>query len=464
MYTSFIGLKFLALWNQRMGKSLTAREFFDEVMFPIFFDDERHLMHVANSPFFQSLSEEDKNMRLPEPEIRRLKLHDRIENDVPNAAIYVGYAAKKITETTSGQSTNMPGKPLEERSSEGMLFPLEVKFTPLAITKEEMYASWIGQGLSIGINGGFCWLINEESILWNLYEGWEVYRRYLSQTPGLKGRQIETWNGQWLKHRLDGLSEADFKLEPVKGMGENTLAIPTIRWTKLLLALCRNFPKKIMTVYAYNLSQTNTTLGFLNFYLPEVHRMYEMRDLLFIDRKQAGLSDAEIEELEPYFSFNNACKLGAIGLRSIEPKRLHEYLPKKDGKNKELNLTKKDDYHQFYIFKLWICAMINKKELLDLATDLAELLLQYEKASGDRGKTKDERLTEQVRASTNLKVFADRLSDFIEQASKTSAFSQDTLSKIRTVVHEAIKMPADQFPLFVALLRFEYAYFKAASN
>lgn len=463
MYTSFIGKKFLALWNERMGKNLTAREFFDEVMFPVFFDDERHLMHVGQSPFFQGLSAEEKATGLPEAEIRRRKLHEKIETDVPNMAIYVGYAAKKITETTSGQLTNMPGKPLQENLSE--LFPPSAKFSPIPISREEMYASWIGQGLAIGINGGFCWLVNEESLLWSLYEGWSVYRRYLSQTPGLKGRQIETWNGQWLKHRLEGLGEADLKLEPGKGIGENTLAIPTIRWTKLLLALCRNYPSRVMTVYAYNLSQTNTTLGFTNFYLPEVYRMYELRDRLFIDRKQAGLTNKEIEELEPYFSFSKACKnLGAIGLRAIEPKHLHEYMPKKDGKHKDLNLSKKEEYNQFYIFKLWICAMINKKELLDLAIALAEILLHYEKVSSDRGKTKEERLTEQVRSSTNLRVFADRLSEFTEQAAKFSDFSVDNLNKIRAVVHEAIKMPADHFPLFVALVRFEYAYLKATSE
>ena len=464
MYTSFIGKKFLALWNQRMGKNLTARDFFDEVLFPIFFNDERHLMHVGQSPFFQGLSEEDRKKGLPEPEIRRLKLHEKIATDVPNMAIYVGYAAKEHTETTSGQLTNMPGRPSEQPTAQTTLFPSEIRFSPLAISPEEMYASWIGQGLAIGINGGICWLIDDERILWHLYEGWPVYRKYLSQTPGLKGRQIETWNGQWLKHRLEGLSEADFKLEPTEGMKEGTLAIPTLQWTKLLLSLCRKFPREIMTVYAYNLSQTNTTLGFFNFYLPEVHRMYEMRDQLFLNRQEAGLTDEEIEDLEPYFSFTRACELGAIGLRAIEPKKLREYYPKKDGKQKNVESLLKGEYKQFHIFKLWICAMINKKEILDSAINLAEILLKFEKASSNRGKTKEERLTEQVRTASNLRLFADALGELVEQAAHLSEIPKEYLSIVQEVLHEVVKMPSDQFPLFAALLRFEYAYLKASSN
>ena len=52
MYTSYIGLKFLDLYNNKTGNRFTAEEFFDREMYPLFFDDERHLMHVSNSPFF----------------------------------------------------------------------------------------------------------------------------------------------------------------------------------------------------------------------------------------------------------------------------------------------------------------------------------------------------------------------------------------------------------------------------
>ncbi len=51
MYTSYIGSKFLDLYNRRTGNHYRAEEFFDKEMFPLFFDNTRHLMHVSNSPF-----------------------------------------------------------------------------------------------------------------------------------------------------------------------------------------------------------------------------------------------------------------------------------------------------------------------------------------------------------------------------------------------------------------------------
>lgn len=63
MYTSYIGKKFLKIYNEKMHTDISAEEFFDRIFFNLFFNDERHLIHVSNSPFFQKPREEDvKNM------------------------------------------------------------------------------------------------------------------------------------------------------------------------------------------------------------------------------------------------------------------------------------------------------------------------------------------------------------------------------------------------------------------
>ncbi len=59
MYTSYIGKKFLELYNRKEGKDYSAHTFFDEVFFPLFFDDEKHLMHVHGSTFFQKVGKDD---------------------------------------------------------------------------------------------------------------------------------------------------------------------------------------------------------------------------------------------------------------------------------------------------------------------------------------------------------------------------------------------------------------------
>jgi len=306
-------------------------------------------------------------------------------------------------------------------------------------------------------------------LLWGIFKGWKVYRKYLMQTPNLKGRQIETWNGQWLSHWLDGKNVDDLKIEPEKKVDPKTKqeywAVPTLEWTKLVLALCRNFPGEVMTIYAYNLSQTNTTLGFMNLNLPEVHRLYELRDKIFISQPDSALTYQQIAELEPLFSFKNACKFGVIGIRAFEPAKLREYLPQNDSKrNKDYNLTKEESHKQFLIFKLWICAMLNKTELLELAGQLADILVKFETSGGDRGTTKEDRLSDQVRSATNLRTFADKWGEVLAKMSGLSDLPLNAAETIRTTIHQAVKMPGDHFPLFVALMRFEYNYLKSHAN
>lgn len=465
MYTSFIGKKFLAAWNRRESKNLTARQFFDDVLFPVFFDDERHLLHVSNSPFFQSISAKDLAGGKRESEIRRENLHHSVATKRPNASFFVGFAAEDASATTSGQMTIMTGKPVDAPVLENSLFPTPRMPTALAIDEEEIYASWIGEGLAAGVGGGFYWLIDREDLLWGIFEGWKVYRKYLTQTPNLKGRQIETWNGQWLAHWLDGKNADDLKIEPEKKVDQKTKqeywAVPTLEWTKLVLALCRRFPGEVMTIYAYNLSQTNTTLGFLNLNLPEVHRLYELRDKIFFNQPDSALTYQEIADLEPLFSFKTACKFGVIGLRAIEPDKLREYLPQNDPKkNKDLNLTKEETHKQFLIFKLWICAMLNKTELLDLAGQLADILVKFENSGGDRGTTKEDRLSDQIRSATNLRTFADKWGEVLAKMPELSDLPENVAEAIRATIHQTVKMPGDHFPLFVALMRFEYNYLK----
>jgi hypothetical protein len=440
MYTSFIGKKFLAAWNAKEGKSLTARQFFDEEMFPIFFDDERHLMHVANSPFFQSVSAKDLEGGRKESEIRRINLHQSVATKSPNASFFVGYAADGTRGTTSGQVTNIVSQ----------------------TDHEEIYASWIGEGLAMGVGGGFYMLSEREELLLSVFDGWKIYRTFLLQTPNLKGRQIETWNGQWIAHLLKGGDKSEFYPEFDKKKdaktGSEYWAINTLEWTKLVFALCRKYPGDVLTVYAYNLSQTNTTLGFLNLHLPEVNRLFQFRDKVFLDKSESILTYKEIESLEPYFSFKRAAEFGAIGLRALEPDKLRDYLPQRDSKkNKDLNLTKDEARKQFQIFKLWIYAMLNRTELLDLAGQVATMLHQFEDNGKDRGKKVNDQLSDDIRSAVSLRVFVDKLGEILGSFPAAS----DTFRK---VVDNAVKMPGDQFPLFVALIRFEYNYQKSQAK
>jgi hypothetical protein len=440
MYTSYIGKKFLQLYREKEKKpeDYTARQFFEEVMFPCFFQDESHLMHVGNSPFFQKPREEDVKLHGGKSNAQYQNLVREIEAGVPSGAIYVGYAAKEVTATSTGQLTSMNFKP----------------------DSEEIYASWIGEALGIGVSGGLVMLIDKPLILLNLFEGWKHYRTYLKQTPNLKDKQIETWNGHWLTHFLNKMyDESDqmhgFQVETEEVLGK--IAIPTQSWTKVIFALSQKFhADQMMTVYAYNLSQTNTTLGFINIYLYEVRKPYELLDKVFINQKDSILKDKQIGNLETFYNFRSACKMGTIGLKALEPSKLREFMPKGSvdyAQGKDYKFTDENSYINFSLYKLWIIAMLNKTELLQLATDVAKALISLEKGKDEREKTKttQNQSSKELLEAKNLKVFIDGLSENMNDSNAAT---------FKNVVEQVVKMPTDNFPLFITLIRFEYVYQK----
>jgi len=441
MYTSYIGKKFLNLYNEREGKSLTAAAFFDEVFFELFFRDGSHLIHVSNSPFFQKPKDEDVKKHGSKSLAQYNSLRKKLSNGVPSGAVFVGYAAEEIQATTSGQLSTIDCK----------------------IDAEEMYASWIGEALGIGVNGGFVMLINEPDVLWALYKGWQHYRQFLQQTPNLKDKQIETWNGHWLAHRFSkNYSSEDpwenFQVETSEVMGN--IAIPTNAWSKVVFALSQKYPTQMLTAYAYNLSQTNTTLGFINLYLPEVRKMYEFRDAIFISERDTILRDKQIEELQTFFNFKGACKMGTIGLKALEPANLRAYMPKSSvpfAQGKDYKFSDEPSLLNYQLYKLWIIAMLNKTELLNLASDVATALRAFEKpAQEDRGTKEKSRLSEELRTASNIKAFIDKITEVL-------ALTPHNADTFRPVVDQVLKMPADYFPLFATLMRFEYQYQKSKS-
>jgi len=299
-------------------------------------------------------------------------------------------------------------------------------------------------------------LIDEKDILVSLAEGWKFYRKHLSQTPGLKDKQIETWNGHWICHSFsknyDSSNPMDnFEVETEEVLGK--IAIPTNKWSQVVFSLSIKYPNSIITAYSYNLSQTNTTLGFINLFLPEVRRLFELRDKIFIKQEDTILKDSEIEQLETFYNFKSACKMGTIGLKSLEPRGLREFMNKGStdfAQGKDFKFTNNDSFLFFQLYKLWIIAMLNKTELLQLASDMAKSLLESENKA-ERGKNSQSQIVKELMDSKNIKSFIDGLTDLLDNNNREN---------FKAVVDQALKMPSDNFPLFITLVRFEHAYQK----
>jgi hypothetical protein len=470
MYTSYIGKKFLKIYRQKknLPDKYSAREFFDEVLFPLFFDDKEHLMHVGNSPFFQKPTKMAVEGYGSKSKAQLFNLHTKIAEGVPSGAIFVGYGAENIEATSSGQLTSMP----------------------LEIESDEMYASWIGQALAIGVSGGLAIQIDKDKILWGLFEGWTFYKKYLQQTPNLKDKQIETWNGHWLSHLLGKNYYADNPLanfDPKPEVVLGKLAIPTIGWVKIIFALSREFPTQTITAYVYNFSQTNTTLGFINLYLPKVRSLIRLKEQLYTFSDD-GKNDRDFEQMyATFYNLKNACKLGVIGLKALEPNSLREFMPYgtvkyakgNDYKFSNPNIsTKKGETAEgfevrkqkitekyngevinFQIFKTWIIAMLNnKKELNALAEQVAQTLIDFESNDRDsdtgRGKSTQTRLSEDVKSSKTLREFIEKMTEIMVKDKEGAV----TFKKVKDAV---IELPSDLFPLFVTLIRFEYQFKKS---
>ncbi|MDD2529080.1 MAG: hypothetical protein PHT26_13670 [Lentimicrobiaceae bacterium] len=441
MYTSYIGKKFLKLYNERQGENLSAKQFFREIQFPIFFDSDKHLMHVHGSTFFQSISEE-KILESGTESLARLKrLQDDILNGRISGSTYAGYAAGEVSAVTSGQVTTMN----------------------LEITEEEIYFSWIGQGLAIGLKGGLLF-VDDEKVLWLLFNGWKLYRKHHNQIPNLKPRQIETWNGQWLFFgsqfkSADSINEDRFQIDIDSDDKEGGLnAIRTIVWVKIVFALSRIFGSRTITTQAFVFSKTNTSYGFVNIYLQEIRKIFELRELLF-DHRQTILKDEEIEGLTTFYSFRDACKLGTIGLKALEPAKLRDYMPKGSflfAQGNEYKFSNEESFFNYKLFKIWIIAMLNKTELLKLAAGVAAALIDFEK-SEERGKKVYYTLSQEVKESNNLKTFIDKMTEILEHVPANAAVFKE-------VVEQVLKMPYDSFPLFVTLIKFEYAFQKIQNN
>lgn len=444
MYTSYIGKKFLNLWNEREGKNLTAKQFCTDVMFPIFFGEKPFLMKVRNSPFSQPKPPKEEVLSDKTEEVlREEKLHRDIEEKKFTGATFIGYAAGDLNATTSGQSTNITVRPSSEGNIENYLF-----------NDEDAYASWIGAGLSIGIENELCWLIYNEEILWTIYSGWLRYRNYVKNTPKIASEEILNWNSQWIRACLAYPKNPDYHVKLIESKGN--IHIAGSNWIEVLLSLCRyDIKESILLTYAYSFSgKSNKTIGFFNLHLSEVKRIYDLREKLFYNHLKSGLTEDDIESLESYYRFSTVIREHPeIGLGAIKPKILE---------SEEVNFKKEKDFKNYLISKLWIAAMMGKKEFLEMAENLSEVLLRFEESSSGRT-TEEKNLCKKVREAKNLKDFIDAWEKIVHQMTQSSHSPSD-IDTIKLVIRSLFKEPSVHFSFFVSLLRLEYLFLKYESK
>lgn len=422
MIASNIGKIFLEAYNEKSKTTYSAKDFFVEKYFSLFFDHEKYMQWVTNSPFVQGI----KKGVAPTPDERKIKLEtliDKISSNQADASIAIGFPSLDITATTSGQLTNL-GLPLNE---------------------DDVYLSWIGSGFGVGVQSGLSLLFSNKQILLDIYEGWQFYRDYLNETPQLRGNQIETWNGQWIAHRYDAnkytASKPIASFDPTNAMKDGGLEIKTIAWTEVMVGIARNYPNTQEIVYVYSLGQTNITIGFIPFELPQIIKPY---DLYF---KYFGTDDAD--QVKHLFGtalgFTQICQMGVVGVNAMEPKGFRDCMTK--GVIPKYNDKDEDKIINFNTYKIWLLAMLNNEQLWEKSEEIATILNNHSKSDTKAKKGKSQEVTNLL-AAVNKKQFIDALTP-IADASENA----EQLTEIAKLINS---MPIDNVPYLLTLIRFQY--------
>lgn len=431
MITSIVGKLFLEAYNEKYGTSYDAKSFFVKEFYPLFFDHNKYMMTAGNSPLENpklSWADMIKGKKPYETASQRLvrynKLMSKIEGSEADASIARGYPSVDVNATTSGQVTDMA-------------LPLSV---------DDVYYSWIGDGLGVCVQGGLNILFYHKGVLLDIYDGWKLYRNALNATSFLKGNQVNSWNGQWISHVYDSI--AYVPQEPMAGFNpydqpkDGIMSVAIQSWTKVLINIAKRWSEEQIIGYVYNIGQTNTTMGFVPFYLNQIRLPILLYKKIFNANNE--------REAEPLWGtargFKATCSFGSVGLRAMEPKNLIKYIK---GASPKAAKTRKEEI-TYNGYKIWILAMLNNDELWEKSRKLASLLKE---ASCDKEKsvsTKRGNMVNTVLESVNKK-------QFVASVTEIMSFLTDDDKRVMTeIVKDVHLMPSDNVPYFLTLVRFQY--------
>lgn len=440
MYTSHIGKKFFERYKKRFKVEIGIVQFFDEVFYPLFFRDKRYLIWVANSPFAQKpvvkqvesgkwtvTSKDTFEIFDIEPTISQmrnvqlLELKRKFTSENPDMSFIPGYFTADDTIDTSGMVSNTG-------------FQMEI---------EDMYASWIGYCCAIKEEKSYALYIENELVFDALWDGWQEYRIWLTQTPAFKGNDVQQWNSQWVYHKLTNGDDKSF-IPAIEGD-----SIKGVTWTKLLFSLSIGVKYKSINIYANRHiadKQKYVTLGFIEFHLKPVERIYDLYKTLFPSESITPKRFAELYETD--IGFARACENGSIGLRQLEPKDLKKYF----SGNEKIPSTKEYEKNKFnfQLYYIWIIAMLNNKEFLELAEETAKALHTYT-AGGQRGKATRGNEVNAVLECKSKRAFADALVTIVEEDASVAPILNKTLDALH------LNIPSDNVLYFITLVKFKYA-------
>lgn len=436
MITTVVGRTFLNAYNEKYQAQKSPKEFFEDVYFELFYNHPKYLQWITNSPFVQMKSGQkpDKLTRMERQE-KMQNLFHKVENEEPDGSFALGYPASELKEYAS---------------TSGLVSDVRIP-----TTSDDIYLSWIGSGLGIGVAGGYTVLFDDPVITLQTFEGWKLYRQYLNDETldRMRGNQVNTWNGQWLTYSLDNRPIYGFKADfdftdlttkKIVEVNSSLIEVNTVLWSQLFFSLSRLYPNGELTGYVYGYGQTNKTIGFFPFQFKSGNKIFEVYKKLF------GSNDIDEGRFETLFGMHikRACELGSIGLHALRPEGITKYM----DEGKVLNFSKPDDTFNYYAYKTWLVAMLskNKEEITEYTLDLAETILRYR--NGSKGMERPTLVNKGLFGSKTKRGFIEALTEMI------SGLSGEDLILIKDLKDQVHLMTNEEFGYFCTLLKFDYFF------
>jgi hypothetical protein len=339
----------------------------------------------------------------------------------------------------------------------------QVSNIKIDVSEDEIYASWIGIGVTIGIGGGMNVLIDNNTIFEYLEEGFTLYREYIKETPEIRNK-IETWNGVWLAHR----AKQSYKKEtpcldfiPISVNNKNEANMERITWVQMYFILAQIMQDEMAQTYISALGQMNKTIGFIQFKLFDVRRLSDLYEKLYSEHE--FLSNKELSQIyESQLGFYTACQSGVIGLKQLEPKKFREFMQATNAGNYPKMKDDEQSQINYFIYKLWIIAMLNNKELQDLAKEAAQDFKAFVNAE-KHVSTKRINLINAILEAKSKKDFIDKINavlgdkDYHNEIINGTEQNKPLAPTFEKLVNAVIlEIAIDNLPLFISLLKFEY--------
>ncbi|UIR57327.1 hypothetical protein LZQ00_05795 [Sphingobacterium sp. SRCM116780] len=438
MITTLIGKTFLNAYNEKYNRNYSAKEFFENEYFELFFNHQKYMQWITNSPFVQmKAGQKPEKLSAEDREEKLQNLFSKVKSEIPDASFAIGYPASESKEFAS---------------TSGLVSDIKI-----TIEKEDIYYSWIGSGLGIGVAGGYSLLINDAKVLLTTYDGWKFYRKYLSEPTlnKLRGNQVNSWNGQWLTYKLgkkfdESFSFSTLEMEGIFKIDNSLIEVNTVSWSNLFFSLSNLYPEKVLNSYIYSFGQTNKTVGFIPIYLKAGKRLIDVfkklfyTDLPFNNKNFQTLFGMHIKR---------ACELGNIGLHALQPDNIKKYI--RDDRN--ISFKNEEDNLIYQSYKTWLIAMLskNKEEITDYTIDLAKLIQRYR--AGATGTNRMNLIKNDLLGSKSKKGFIDALTEMVNGV---DSIDLETLKHLKDEVH---LMTNEEFGYFNTLLKFDYAFVEKQS-